>query len=96
MFKLALFILFGCAALYTLHRLALWMERRGWIFYKHTRASSGAASAALGNAMQELNAFAEPQARYAIEERQSEHKQQDHFDGLPEVDTENDPYSGRE
>lgn len=96
MLNVGLFILFGCAVLYALHKIALWMERRGWIFYKQTRATSGAASAALGNAMQDLNAFAEPQARYAIEEQRSEHKQQDHFDGLPEVDKKKVPYSGSE
>ncbi len=96
MLKTGLFLGMTAIGLFALHHLALWMERRGWIFYKHTQATSGAASAALGNAMQELNAFAEPQARHAIEERQSQHKQQDHFDGLPKIDSDDAPYSGSE
>ena len=96
MVRTGLFLGLAAVGLFALHHLALWMERRGWIFYKHTRATSGAASAAFGNAMQELNAFAEPQARYAIEEQQSENKQQDQFDGLPKFESDDPSYSGSE
>ena len=34
----------GLAALYGLHRLALWLEGRGWLYYKHKRPSSSPAS----------------------------------------------------
>jgi hypothetical protein len=34
----------GLAALFGLHRLALWLEKRGWLFYKHKKPSSSAAS----------------------------------------------------
>lgn len=49
-------------ALYLLHRLGLWMEQRGWIYYKHKSPGSGA-----GNALQELNAFMRPSVRHAQE-----------------------------
>ena len=32
------------AALYRFHRLGLWLEKRGWLFYKHRKPTSGAAS----------------------------------------------------
>jgi len=39
-----LIIISGLAALYGLHRLCLWLERRGWLFYKHKKPSSSEAS----------------------------------------------------
>jgi hypothetical protein len=39
-----LIIVGGLAALYGLHRLGLWLEKRGWLFYKHKKPSSSAAS----------------------------------------------------
>jgi hypothetical protein len=39
-----LVILSGLAALYGLHRLGLWLEKRGWLFYKHKKPSSSAVS----------------------------------------------------
>ena len=30
----------GLAALYGLHCLGLWLEKRGWLFYKHKKPSS--------------------------------------------------------
>jgi hypothetical protein len=39
-----LIIVSGLAALYGLHRLALWLEKRGWLFYKHKKPSSSAVS----------------------------------------------------
>ncbi|MEX0790194.1 MAG: hypothetical protein WD178_05395 [Actinomycetota bacterium] len=53
--------------LFGLHLGALWMERRGWIFYKHTKVSSSAAS----NAFMQVQAIFEPGADYFVEERRS-------------------------
>jgi hypothetical protein len=39
-----LIILSGLAALYGLHRLALWLEKRGFLFYKNRKPSSSAVS----------------------------------------------------
>ena len=49
-------------ALFVLHRLALWMESKGWIYYKHKSPGAGA-----GNALQELNAFMRPSVRHTQE-----------------------------
>lgn len=48
------------------HQLLLWMERRRWIFYLHTRATKGAAGAALLNVQQ----LFEPGKRTYIERAQ--------------------------
>jgi len=56
------------AALLVLHFTALWMERRGWIFYKHTKASSTSRS----NAFMQVQAMFEPRAEYVVEGRRSD------------------------
>lgn len=62
-----------CIALYSLHRLALWMEARGWIYYKHRKASPATrASAAL-----ELQTLIEPQKRHVLRVKQEEHFEED-------------------
>jgi hypothetical protein len=55
--------LFG--ALYCLHRIAVWAERRGWVYYLNKHGSSSA----LGNAFLEVQAIIEPSAKYVLEER---------------------------
>ena len=66
------------AGLYGLHRLALWMESRGWIFYMKTRASSGA----LGSAFLEIQSIAQPEKKYVLEIRQDQRAERDDEGGL--------------
>lgn len=54
------------AALYALHRLALWMEDRGWIYYRKKHGSSGT----LSSAALEIQALFEPSKRHVIEIQQ--------------------------
>lgn len=56
------------AGLYGLHRLAVWAERRGWIYYREKRGSSGT----VGNALLEVLALFEPSTRHVVEERRRE------------------------
>jgi hypothetical protein len=49
--------------LYGLHRLGLWMETRGWMYYKHHRGSSGS----MGSAFLEMQALLEPSKRHVLE-----------------------------
>lgn len=63
--KYALIALAALGSLYCLHRIAVWAERRGWIYYRAKRGSSGA----LGNALLEVHAIVEPSARHVLEER---------------------------
>jgi len=58
-----LLVLVAAAALFALDRLALWAERRGWIYYRKRKASSRA----LGNALLETQALLEPRARETVE-----------------------------
>jgi hypothetical protein len=68
------------AALYALHRLALWMEERGWLYYRHKRGSSGA----LGAAFLEVQALLEPANRHVLEIRRDEASEGDESGGPPD------------
>jgi hypothetical protein len=59
--------------LYGLHRLALWAEDRGWIYYLRKQPSS----TALGNAFLELHSLAEPDKKYVLEARRVQRKEED-------------------
>jgi hypothetical protein len=48
-----------------LHRIALWAEARGWIYYRKQRGGSGS----LGNAFLEVQTILEPSKRHILEER---------------------------
>lgn len=65
---LASTIIAGCVLL---HGLALWMERRGWIYYKHSRPSR----TALGNVFLEVQSILEPDKRHVIEARDEMRKE---------------------
>ena len=56
------------AALYGLHRLALRLERKGHLYYLHSKPSGSA----LGNAALAVQSILEPDRRYVVEERQAE------------------------
>jgi len=52
------------AALWGAHRLALWAESRGWIYYRTHRMPVGSA----GMAMLEVTSLLDPAAEHVIEE----------------------------
>ena len=56
------------AGVYGLHRLALWAESRGWIYYRAKRMPPGAA----GLAMLEVTSIIDPAAEHIIEELRAE------------------------
>ena len=66
--KVVLVLALACGTLYLLHRLALWAEGRGWIYYQRRRPSRSA----LGNAFLEVQAIVEPGKRRLLEARQQE------------------------
>jgi hypothetical protein len=66
---LAILLVLGLAGL---HLLALWMERRGWLYYKHEKPSSNR----LGNAFLEIQSILEPGKKIIIEEREREKKEE--------------------
>ena len=57
---IALAIVLGSVGL---HVLALWMERKGWIYYKHNQPSRSR----LGNAFLEVQSILEPNKKHIIE-----------------------------
>jgi hypothetical protein len=65
--KYFLWAIVAGVCLYVLHRIALWAEDRGWIFYRHKGASGGT----LGTALLELQTILEPTKRHVVEERVS-------------------------
>jgi hypothetical protein len=62
--KIAVIALLVIAGLYALHRLALWMERRGWIYYKKSGSSGTRTTAFLS-----VQALIEPDKQHIVEER---------------------------
>jgi hypothetical protein len=58
----------AAGAVYGLHRLALWMEARGWISYRKKHGSSGG----LGTAFLEVQSLLEPSTRHVLELRRNE------------------------
>ncbi len=67
-----------------LHLLALWMERKGWIYYKHNKPSSNA----LGNAFLEVQSILEPNKKHIIEVKKEDKKQNEEAGDEPD-DVEN-------
>lgn len=52
------------AAAFALDRLGLWMERRGWIYWRRSRRRG---TAGAGNALLEVHALLEPDRRAMVE-----------------------------
>jgi hypothetical protein len=71
--SICLVIIAVTAGLAALDQLALWMERRGWIYWRKVKPKGGGIAAGL-TAFHEL---VEPQVRQVIEERQ-EHQTCEH------------------
>jgi hypothetical protein len=78
--KVALVLALACGTLYLLHRLALWAEDRGWIYYQRRRPSR----TALGNAFLEAQAIVEPGKRLLLEARQEQGGGEDESGEPPE------------
>ncbi len=68
------------AALYALHRLGLWMEERGWIYYRRKRGGSGS----LGTAFLEVQSMLEPSKKHILEISQKDESEDDDSGDPPE------------
>jgi hypothetical protein len=76
-----LWVIAGITAMYALHRLGVWMEDRGWIYYRKKHGSSGS----LGSALLEIEALLEPSKRHVVEiKRRDESEQYESVDPPPE------------
>lgn len=70
-----------CAALIAVHRLALWMEARGWIYWTRSRGWSSRA----GNAFLELQQLLDPSRKHVLEMKtgQKQNREQDRSGAPP-------------
>jgi hypothetical protein len=66
--KVFLVVLALIGLLYVLHRVALWAEGRGWVYYLNSKPSNSA----LGNAFLEIQSMIEPDKRQLVELRHRE------------------------
>jgi len=79
--------LVACAA-YGLHRLSIWAEDRGWIYYRKGHGRSWSA----GSTAQELQSLLQPSSRHVIEEaRRRELSREDVGDSTDDADEHDDP-----
>jgi hypothetical protein len=76
--KYALLVLLTVASLYGLHRLGLWAEGRGWLYYRKKHGSSGT----LASALLEVHSLLEPSKRHVVEERKRD-QVEDEGSGIP-------------
>ena len=75
--------------LWALHRVALWAERRGWIYWTHRKASPGTAATAL----LELQSLLEPGNKHVVESRLEDHSEENES-GEPPGEPANGPRDG--
>jgi hypothetical protein len=66
--RVLLYLALTCLALLALDRLALWMEGRGWLYYRRRKPST----TTLGNAFLEVQALLEPDKQTLLEVRRGE------------------------
>ena len=67
------------AALLALHNFALWLERRGWLYYKYKKGSGTASS----NVFMEMQSFVDPAAEHLRKTRheiKQERRAEDDYD----------------
>jgi len=67
-------------ALFALHHFALWAERRGWIYYKHRKASPGS----VGSAFLQIQSLLEPGKKHIVESRLKDVEEEDQSGDPPD------------
>ena len=70
--SLCLIVAAAAVVLFWLDRLALWMEKRGWIYYRRRRSPGGIVSSAI----LEAQAMVEPEKRHLIEVQREEREEE--------------------
>lgn len=70
--KMLVWIVGSVVVIFLVHVVALWMEGKGWIYYRHKRASSSA----LGNAFLEVQTLVDPGKRLVLEAKREEHTEE--------------------
>lgn len=79
MIEIALWICFFIGLLVGAHTLLLWMEAKGWLYYRKVkRQGSG------GSSILEIGAIFDPASRAAVEAREERAGEEDEDDGSDE------------
>lgn len=78
--KWAAIILGISLALFVLHKVLLWMESRGWIYYHKKKGSPGTAA----NAWLELQSMLKPSIKHVLEIKREE-REEDDGDAEPKI-----------
>ncbi len=73
--------------LFLLDRLLLWMERRGWIYYRKNKDGGGPG---VGNAFLEVQSLLEPSKKELLEIRREDKREQDDSGAPPKPGEEED------
>ncbi|HUX08089.1 MAG TPA: hypothetical protein VMX35_12320 [Acidobacteriota bacterium] len=73
--------------LFFLDHLLLWMERRGWIYYRRSKDAGGPG---VGNAFLEVQSLLEPNKKELLEIRREEKSEQDDSGAPPKPGEEED------
>lgn len=81
--KAAAVLLVVAVLVCVVHRVALWAEARGWIYYLRRRPQSSA----LGNAFLEVQALIEPEKKQLVEVRKEDAAEEDFSGEPPEAGT---------
>ena len=77
--KILLFLAAAGLALYGLHRLALWMEKRGWLYYVNSNPSTSA----LSQAFLEVQSIVDPGKKIVLETMREDQSEESEFGGPP-------------
>ena len=67
--------------LWVLDRVGLWMEARGWIYYRRVKPKGSS----LGNAFLELESIVQPSRQHVIEVKSAEHAEEADSGDPPET-----------
>ncbi len=68
--KIIIFLSICLVAAYLFHRLCLWLEKKGYLYYRHKKPEKGI----IGGAMEELQGILNPGVRHTIEMKRNEAK----------------------
>lgn len=69
--KVALIVILVIVALVTLDRLALWMERRGWMYWRKRKPAPGRGTGGgMSGLLTDFQQLVEPQVRHVIQDRE--------------------------
>lgn len=89
--KPTLILLATGAVLYAIHRLAVWAEARGWIYYLHNKPTTST----LGNAFLEVQSLIEPGKRDLVEIRKEDAVEEDDQGEPPDSGTRSNSQAPR-